>query len=168
MASVKHVLGLGAVVVALAASGLAIASNQDEQSGGQRHSKMQMRMDKRMGELKAELAITAAQEGSWRAFQDAMQPPTMDKAAKRAQHEAMQDMTTPQRIDARTAMQEARMAQMKTRSDATKALYASLSPAQQKTFDAMSMKMDKGLRSGKHGGKHSDKHGAMADDDHGK
>ena len=64
MASVKHVLGLGAVVVALAASGLAIASNQDEQGGDQRHSKMQMRMDKRMGELKAELAITAAQEGS--------------------------------------------------------------------------------------------------------
>jgi periplasmic protein CpxP/Spy len=168
MASVKHVLGLGTVVVALAASGLAIASNQGEHSGDQRDSKMQMRMEKRMDELKAKLAITAAQEDSWRAFQDVMQPPAMDKAAKRAQHEAMQDMTTPQRIDARTAMQEARMAQMQARNDATKALYASLSPAQQKTFDAVSMKIDKGMHGGKHDDKHGGKHGDMEKDGHGK
>ena len=104
-------------------------------------AKMQARMDKRLGELKAKLAITPAQEGAWSAFTASMKPPAgkapMAREDRRKMHEEMQKLTTPERIDRMKAMHAERQAQMDKRADAVKALYAALSPEQRKTFDTM-------------------------------
>ncbi|RYX96674.1 MAG: hypothetical protein EOO28_07160 [Comamonadaceae bacterium] len=108
-------------------------------------AKMQAWMAKRQADLKAKLKITPAQEGSWTTFTAAMQPPARDgmrptpeqHAAQRAEFDKL---TTPQRIDKmkqlRTERHAKRSLEMDKRGDAVKAFYATLSPEQQKTFDA--------------------------------
>lgn len=161
MSSIKRVIGLGLVASAMLASGLALASNHCDgydKKSGERSGKMQQRMDKRMAELKATLAITAAQEGAWSDFQAAMKPAekvTKDNDAKRAKHDAMKAMTTPERLDARYAMMMQRNTQMTARSDAIRAFYAQLSPTQQTVFDDASVEM----MGGKKGNKHSSDRG---------
>lgn len=157
MSSIKRVIGLGFVTSAILASGLALASNHGGDhgdKGGKHAEKMQQRMDKGMSALKAQLAITAAQEGSWSDFQSAMKPPATgmkDKEAHSAKREAMKAMTTPERLDAQQAMKQQRDAQMKVRTDAIRSLYSQLTPAQQQTFDQVSFKMMDGKEGGKHG-----------------
>ena len=162
MTSIKRVLGLGLVAGSVLLSGLAIASgygSDHDDDSNERAAKMQQRMDKRMGELKASLAITAAQDGAWKQFEAAMKPPAQarqSKEARQAKRDAMKAMTTPERLAAHDAMKQQRDSKMKARTDATLAFYAQLSPAQQQSFDAASTKMMGGKRDGKHGGKHHD------------
>lgn len=104
-------------------------------------AKMQARMAKRQGEFKAKLNITPAQEPAWNAYTAAMQPPARMGGRWAPEQRAQFDkMTTPERIDKMREMRTQRMAEMNAamdkRGDATKALYAALSPEQQKTFDA--------------------------------
>ena len=107
-------------------------------------AKLQAMMDKRHAALKAELKITPAQEAAWTSFTDAHKPPAgmMDK-----QRPAMADvakLTTPERIDKMKELRTQHMAEMTAamdkRAEATKAFYAALTPEQQKTFDAHSMR----------------------------
>ena len=104
-------------------------------------AKMQERMNKRLGELKAKLQITPAQEGAWTAFTTSMQPPAgkpmMDKEARKKMHDDMQKLTTPERIDRMKALHAERQANMDKRADAVKALYAALTPDQRKVFDTL-------------------------------
>ena len=99
---------------------------------------------KHMADLKAKLKITTAQEGAWSRFANAMKPP-VDMMGKRPDHAEMDKLTTPERIDKMRAMHKEHMAAMEAamdqRADATKALYAALSPEQQKAFDAEFAKM---------------------------
>jgi protein CpxP len=113
----------------------------------QRIERMQERMARRMAALKQKLNITGAQEGAWTSWTQAItasRPRTMQRP-DRAEWERM---TTPQRIDRMKAVRAERMAAMDKRADATKQLYAALTPEQQKVFDAESL----GMRGGKHGG----------------
>lgn len=127
---------------------------------GQRDpAKMQAWMAKRQTELKAKLKITPAQEGAWTAFTAAMQPPArMGERFTPEQHAEYAKLSTPERIDKMRAMRTQRMtemmAMMDKRGEATKALYAALSPEQQKTFDAEHRKMGHG-ESHHEGGMHS-------------
>ena len=102
-------------------------------------AKMQARMDKRQAALKAELKLTPAQEGSWTTFTTAMKPPA-NMLSKRADFEALAKLPTPERIDKMNALHAQHVADMNSamaqRGDATKAFYASLTPEQQKVFDA--------------------------------
>ena len=99
-------------------------------------AKMQEHMLKRQAALKAQLKITAAQEGAWTTFTSSMQPPAKGPRPDKADFEKL---TTPERIDKMRAMRAERDAEMDKRADATKAFYSVLSPEQQKVFDAHAM-----------------------------
>ncbi|MEO5794169.1 MAG: Spy/CpxP family protein refolding chaperone [Rhodoferax sp.] len=111
-------------------------------------AKMQEHMLKRQAALKAQLKITAAQEGAWTTFTSSMQPPAKGPRPDKAD---FQKLTTPERIDKMRAMRTERDAEMDKRADATKAFYAVLSPEQQKTFDTHAMPHMRG-GPGEHGG----------------
>lgn len=94
--------------------------------------RMQMRMQNHLADLKSRLQITASQEAAWAEFTGTVQ------SHKRTQGMNRQDMaqlTTPERIDRMRALRAERAAEADRHGDATKALYAALTPAQQKTFD---------------------------------
>jgi hypothetical protein len=109
---------------------------------------MQARHAERMNELKQKLQITAAQEGAWTSFTEAMQPPAN---RQRPDREALMRLTTPERIDQMRALRTQRNAEMDRRAEATKAFYAQLAPAPQKTFDEATARRWGGHR-GHHGG----------------
>lgn len=101
-------------------------------------AKMQARLDKRNAELKAVLKLTPAQEGAWSTYTAAMTFPA-DLMAKRADRTELDKLPTPERIDKIQALRTQHMTDMNTAMDkrgaATKAFYATLTPAQQKVFD---------------------------------
>lgn len=108
----------------------------------QRFERMQQHRAQRLAALKDKLQLNAQQQGAWTSYTTALQPPAMpkpeDRAARRAEFEKL---TTPERIDRMQARQAERSAMFAKRADATKAFYAQLTPAQQKTFDAESLRM---------------------------
>ena len=105
-------------------------------------AKMQAWMDQRNAKLKPTLKLTPAQEGAWTTYTTAMKPPAemMVKCPNRAE---MDKLSTPERIDKMKALRTQHMADMTTameqRGEATKAFYATLTPEQQKMFDAGAM-----------------------------
>lgn len=124
---------------------------------------MQQRMEKRherhLADLQARLQLTPAQQGAWADFAQAMQPPkrpAMDR-------QAMDQLTTPERIDRMRTLRAERAAEADRRGEATKAFYASLTPAQQKTFDQHTLRQHRegGRRGGRDGmgGGHHRHHG---------
>ena len=124
--------------------------------------KMQDRMARRQTELKAKLKITPAQEGAWTTFTAAMQPPAARMRGERpmaTERAELDKLTTPERIEKMQALRTQRMnemnVEMNKRGEAIKAFYASLSPEQQKTFDAEHRKMGERRGNGHHGGMYS-------------
>jgi protein CpxP len=117
----------------------------------------QERMAKRLGVLKAQLKVTAAQEGAWSTWTGALQPTRM----QRPDRAEFQRLNTPERIDRMRAMRAARNAEMDKRFDATKTFYASLNPEQKAVFDAVGMRFaGKGMGRGMgHGEGHGRHHG---------
>ncbi len=109
---------------------------------------MQKRFDAHMAELKKSLQITPAQEGAWTEFSNAMRPPAT--RPQRPDREALEKMTTPQRLDQMQAMRKQHQEQMDRREAATRAFYTRLTPEQQKRFDERTRKMMRGH--GEHGG----------------
>jgi len=109
---------------------------------GKHFERMQERRTKHLAELKTKLKLNASQEGAWTTFTAATQPPARpaqraDRAAARAEFEKL---TTPQRLERMQARQAERSARFAQRAEATKTFYAVLTPEQQKTFDAESMR----------------------------
>lgn len=110
---------------------------------GERHGMSAERMGKMVArhleELKSRLKITAAQEGAWKTFADAMKP-TGDMMGKRPDFAALKDLPTPERLDKMRAlhkqMEAERDAAMEQRDGAIKTFYAGLTPEQKKAFDA--------------------------------
>ena len=144
----------------------ATASPHGERMGHHDPAKMQALVTSRLAEMKTQLNITPAQEGAWTTFTAAMQPPT--SMATRTgwrqspeQRAEMAKLSTPERIDKMRALRTQRMTEMNAtmdkRGEATKTLYAALTPAQQKVFDAEHSAM-RGGRDGHGGGGH---HGGM-------
>lgn len=97
---------------------------------------MAARHQQHLAELKDKLQLQASQEAAWKAFADAMQPPVHPGTGPNKV--SMQTSTTPERMDQMLALQEQRTTELKKRTEATKALYASLSSEQKKTLDSMS------------------------------
>jgi len=122
----------------------------------------QQRMAQRQAAFKQKLQITAEQEGAWKTFTDAMQP--QPGAHARLDRKGMAKLSTPERIDRMRALRNQRAAEMDRRGDAVKALYAVLTPEQQKTFDAAGARMHHGKKGHRHQqrghGMHHPHHGA--------
>jgi len=94
--------------------------------------------------LHAALHITAAQEDAWRAFMSASQPDPQQQARERAAQQMLPGLTAPQRVDLSIAAIQADLATMRQRGAALKAFYATLTPAQQATFDRETLPRDEG------------------------
>ena len=125
-----------------------------------REMRMQQRMAQHLADLKARLQITPTQEGAWTEFANTVQS---HKRAPGMNRQDMAQLTTPERIDRMRALRAERIAEADRHGDATKALYAALSPAQQKTMDEQTLRHHgKGNRMGEgrpmgrgdHGGMH--------------
>ncbi|PIQ52163.1 MAG: hypothetical protein COW02_10945 [Comamonadaceae bacterium CG12_big_fil_rev_8_21_14_0_65_59_15] len=116
---------------------------QQERMGGINPTQMQARFDARNAELKAQLKITAEQEAAWNAYTEAMKPAASMMNFQRPDPAEMAKLTTPERLDKMQQLRAQRMGDMFAATDkhvaATKALYAALTPEQQKTFDAAAL-----------------------------
>ena len=139
------------------------ANGRRGHTGMDRHNpaQTQERIATRQAELKDKLKITAAQEPVWSTYTAAMTPQAgtiQNRQAWHAQHEDMQKLPTPERIDKMRALRTQHMAEMtqtmEQRGDATKAFYAALTPEQQKTFDAEASQRGGRQVGDHHGGKH--------------
>ena len=121
-------------------------------------AKMQAWIDKRNAALKAQLKLTAAQDGVWTTYTGAMKP-FAGMVAKGADFAELAKLPTPERIDKIKALRTQHLsdvnAAMDKRGEATKALYAALTPEQQKLFDANAMRYSGqyGRQHGPHDGK---------------
>lgn len=101
----------------------------------QRQERMKAHLAKRAAELKADLKLTPEQESSWSAYVAAMKP---SAPPAQPQREDFAKLSTPERLDKMREMRQQRDAAFDKRDAATRSFYASLSPEQQKTFDARS------------------------------
>ena len=129
---------------------------RSEHMGHHDPAKMQAMMAKQQADLKGKLKLTPAQEGAWATYTTAMQPPAgRGMRPTEAQRADMDKLSTPERIDKMRSMRAERMTQMNAmmdkRGDATKALYAALTPEQQKIFDAEHQKHGARGNHGRHG-----------------
>lgn len=120
----------------------------------QRLERMQAQRAQRLAELKQKLRLDASQEGAWNSFAAAQQRPARSPEQARMDRAELAKLTTPQRLDRMQARQAERSARFAQRIEATRSFYATLSPEQQKTFDAETLRF--GHR-GDHGHPH---HGA--------
>jgi periplasmic protein CpxP/Spy len=116
---------------------------------GDRRAMMEQHRARRLGELKQKLQISAAQEGAWTNWTNALKP---GARPQRPNFVEFARMTTPQRIDKMRELRNARNAERDRRGDATKAFYAQLNAQQQKVFDEQSMGMMGRGGKGRHGG----------------
>jgi periplasmic protein CpxP/Spy len=133
-----------------AAPHMAPREAMERMSPGQRHERMQKRMERRLAELKQKLQITPAQESAWTSFSAAMKPPNI----QRPDRAEFAKLTTPERIDRMRAMRTARQAEMDKRGDATKTFYAALTPEQKKVFDQATLREHGRGGHGRHGAHH--------------
>ena len=87
-------------------------------------------------DLSAILHLRPDQQGAYRAFQAANQPPPDEIAVIRAaSSQALTGLTTPQRLDRVGARLNAQMQIFQHQASTTRAFYGQLSPDQQHTFD---------------------------------
>ena len=122
---------------------------QMQQMHEQMHAQhMQERMQRRMESLKRILQIAPQQEGAWSTWTAAMRPGQMQRPSR----EEMARMTPPARIARMRQMRAQRFVVLVCCAVALKALYAQLTPPQQKAFDEVSLRFLGGR--GHHGGMH--------------
>jgi len=115
-------------------------------------------MAQRMQALKASLKLNASQEAAWTSYVAAIKP-QRPAPGERPERADLAKLTTPERIDAMQAMHAKHQAAMDQRNQATKAFYATLTPEQQKTFDAETLKMHERRGHGPEGkGPHGQRH----------
>ncbi len=118
-------------------------------------ARMQAMMDKRDAVLKAQLKLTPAQEGAWKAFVESRKPMAAQTNLQRPDPVEMAKLTTPERIDKMKALRDERMktmtAAMYKHAEATKTFYAALTPEQQKVFDVAAMPGQGRMHGGRNG-----------------
>ncbi|MHB1248549.1 MAG: Spy/CpxP family protein refolding chaperone [Polaromonas sp.] len=123
------------------------AGMHGERMGRHDPAKRQAWIAKRLAELKARLQVTPAQESAWTAFAAAMPPPAPHARPTPEQRAEFAKLSTPERIDKMRALRTQRMTEMSAamdqRGEAIKTFYATLSPEQQKTFDAERQKRER-------------------------
>lgn len=106
-------------------------------------AKRQAWMARRQAELKAQLKLTAAQEGAWTTYVAAMTPPAKP-LGQRLNRADLEKLTTPERIEKMRALHAQRDAERDQRAEATKVFYAALTPEQQKVFDTETARFHRG------------------------
>ena len=100
--------------------------------------------------LRAVLQLTPAQEPALAALVASMKPPAGGHDKMKAEHEAMANLTTPERLEHMRAMITEHLAAMDQHIAAVKTFYAQLTAPQRKAFDAQSMMMLHGHMGGMH------------------
>lgn len=106
----------------------------------QHMKKMQDHWVQRQADLKAKLKLAHEQEGAWTTFIAAMKPPASMQHPSRAE---MDQLNTPARLDKMQALRAQHNAAMDQRNAATRAFYATLTPEQQKVFDAQTRRSER-------------------------
>ena len=108
------------------------------------HERMQARQAKHLQELKAKLQLAPTQEAAWAGFTGVLQTRPTHTPPPGASQDLAQ-LNTPERLERMKAMRAehhaARNAFMDRRDQATRAMYAALTPEQQKVFDAETARM---------------------------
>jgi len=105
----------------------------------ERFEHMEQMRARHLASLKEKLKLEPSQEGAWNTFAAAQEPPARAAGQPPFDRAEFAKLTTPQRLDRMQALQAERTAMFAKRADATRSFYSTLSPAQQKTFDAESM-----------------------------
>ena len=105
-------------------------------------AKFEQMRAKHQAELHDKLKITASQEAAWKLFLDKTKPAPFDQAG-RPNKDEWAKLSTPERLDKQLDMMRKREAFAEQRIAATKDFYATLSPEQQKIFDAEHAKMER-------------------------
>lgn len=130
----------GAPCDGMSAQHLGMQGMRHDRMGKMDPARMQAMMDQRNAALKAQLNITAAQELTWSAYVEAKKPGAAMAQHQRPDPAEMAKLSTPERLDKMQALRSQHMGEMTAAMDkrmqATKALYAALTPEQQKVFDA--------------------------------
>ena len=128
---------LAASSFAMTAGGPAGKEGCEDRHGQAAHAKWEARRAEHLSELKEKLKLRPDQEAAWNTFASATQPGMRQAGADRqAMRGEFEKLNTPQRLDRMLAMSEVRRTRMLERTQAIKAFYAQLSPAQQSVFDA--------------------------------
>lgn len=110
------------------------------QHGGMMRERMEHMRAEHLRLLHDALDVRSDQEGAWQAFAAAMSPTPgaherrWGPEGKDGEH---RHLTTPERLDRMQARMSEHMAAFQRHAAAVKALYAALTPAQQRTFDAL-------------------------------
>lgn len=105
-------------------------------------AKFEQMRAKHQAELHDKLKITASQEAAWKLFLDKTKPVPFDQAG-RPNKEEWAKLSTPERLDKQLDMMRKRESFAEQRIAATKEFYATLSPEQQKIFDAEHARMER-------------------------
>ncbi|MGI4848345.1 MAG: Spy/CpxP family protein refolding chaperone [Janthinobacterium lividum] len=156
-----------APAAAAAASGSANAAGAPRGPEGRSRpdpARMEQAMARRAARMHDELKISAAQESAWNSFVSSMKP--AQPPGPRPDRAAWKSMTAPQRMEQELAHLKNTEAGMTARLAATRALYAVLTPEQQKTFDEKTAhrhhggRRDHGPHDGRPGGPGHDAPGA--------
>lgn len=136
------------------------ASAAHGQPGPEHRGVMLERMQHRRAEhlqlVHDALAIRPEQESAWQAFAASMtpQPGAWERKGEgKGEGEDRRRLTTPERLDREVERAQAGVAALQRHAAAVKALYAALTPTQQRTFDAL-VELHGGFHGGFHGGPH--------------
>lgn len=120
----------------------------------ERISGMQARQAQRLQELKGKLQLTPIQESAWSRFSEGMQARPAAAGAHAAMHQELGALSTPERLERMKTLRAQHQSEMNAfmdrRFEATRALYAALTPEQQKVFDAETARMMQARGSGHH------------------
>lgn len=128
---------IGATLIGFGAASLpaTAAENPHQQYAATKFDpvKRQERMDQHAKRMHEALKITAAQEGAWQAYLEALKA----NVPQRGQFDraAFKEMPAPERMEKRIEMAKSRILRMENNLAATKTFYAVLTPEQQKVFD---------------------------------
>lgn len=85
------------------------------------------------------LHLSASQEGAWSAYKAATTPSPEAQQRRRAAAQLFPQLTAPRRIDLVEAAMQQDLADLHRQGEALKSFYATLSPAQQRTFDTQTL-----------------------------
>ncbi|GAA4342959.1 hypothetical protein GCM10023165_25010 [Variovorax defluvii] len=132
------------------------AKKEPRMDRAQRIERMQAQRAQRLADLKQKLHLESRQESAWNQFAAAQRRPARPAGQARAEREAFAKMSTPQRLERMQARHAERNTRFNELMTATRNLYATLSPEQQKTFDAQTLRF--GPRGHGHG-PHMHRHG---------
>ncbi|HUO22553.1 MAG TPA: Spy/CpxP family protein refolding chaperone [Caulobacteraceae bacterium] len=89
-----------------------------------------------LGRLHDDLRLAPAQEEGWRQYQAAMGASAQAMARRQSTERLLPQLQTPRRLALLDAAMSQDLADFRRQSEAIRAFYASLTPLQQRTFDA--------------------------------